>query len=51
MVVLDSRIVILTPPSIERDLRMKAVDGQWVLSAYMLALGGPLLFGGRLVDL
>jgi EmrB/QacA subfamily drug resistance transporter len=51
MVILDSQIVILALPSIERELRVTAGAGQWVLSAYMLAFGGLLLFGGRLADL
>jgi MFS family permease len=51
MVVLDSQIVILALPSIERDFDVSAGGGQWVLSAYMLAFGGLLLFGGRLADL
>ncbi len=51
IVILDSQIVILALPSIERDLRLSTGAGQWVLSAYMLAFGGLLLFGGRLADL
>jgi EmrB/QacA subfamily drug resistance transporter len=51
MVILDSQIVILALPSIERELRVAAGERQWVLSAYMLAFGGLLLFGGRLADL
>lgn len=51
MVILDSQIVILALPSIEKDLRLSAGNGQWVLSAYLLAFGGLLLFGGRLADL
>ncbi|WP_217919529.1 MFS transporter [Actinomadura sp. BRA 177] len=51
MVILDAQIVILALPSIEHDLKVTAEVGQWVLSAYMLAFGGLLLFGGRLGDL
>lgn len=51
MVILDSQIVILALPSIETDLNVSSDIGQWVLSAYMLAFGGLLLFGGRLADL
>lgn len=51
MVILDSQIVILALPSIERDLSVAPGGAQWVLSAYMLAFGGLLLFGGRLADL
>ncbi|MCU1681385.1 MAG: transporter multidrug efflux transporter [Amycolatopsis sp.] len=51
MVILDSQIVILALPSIEKDLRLAPGSGQWVLSAYLVAFGGLLLFGGRLADL
>jgi EmrB/QacA subfamily drug resistance transporter len=51
MVILDSQIVILALPSIETDLNVAPGGGQWVLSVYMLAFGGLLLFGGRLADL
>ncbi|SNT29855.1 drug resistance transporter, EmrB/QacA subfamily [Streptosporangium subroseum] len=51
MVILDSQIVILALPSIERELQVTAGEGQWVLSAYMLTFGSLLLFGGRLADL
>jgi EmrB/QacA subfamily drug resistance transporter len=51
MVILDSQIVILALPSIERELRVAAGEGQWLLSAYMLTCGSLLLFGGRLADL
>jgi EmrB/QacA subfamily drug resistance transporter len=51
MVILDSQIVILALPTIERGLRAGAAEGQWVLSAYLLAFGGLLLPGGRLADL
>lgn len=51
MVILDAQIVILALPSVEADLGVSPVTGQWFLSAYMLAFGGLLLFGGRLADL
>ena len=51
MIILDAQIVILALPSIEKDLPMSVSAGQWVLSAYLLAFGGLLLFGGRLADL
>ena len=51
MVTLDSQIVILALPSIERDFNISPDVGQWTLSAYMLPFGGLLLFGGRLADL
>ena len=50
MIILDAQIVILALPSIDKHLRMTVSDGQWVLSAYLLAFGGLLLLGGRLAD-
>jgi MFS family permease len=44
--ILDSQIVILGVPSIERDLGFSADGVQWVLSAYLLSFGGLLLLGG-----
>ncbi|MGW4461167.1 MFS transporter [Micromonospora sp. NPDC004704] len=51
MVILDAQIVLLALPSMETDLGVSANVGQWFLSAYMLAFGGLLLFGGRLADM
>lgn len=51
MVILDSQIVLLALPSIERDLGFSAGGAQWVLSAYLLGFGGLLLLGGRTADL
>jgi MFS family permease len=51
MVILDAQIVILALPSIGRALGLPAGLAQWVLSAYLLSLGGLLLLGGRTADL
>lgn len=51
MIILDAQIVILALPSIQKQLGMSTGGAQWVLSAYLLAFGGLLLFGGRLADL
>jgi EmrB/QacA subfamily drug resistance transporter len=51
MVILDSAIVIVAIPSIERDLGFSEQGLQWVLSAYALSFGGLLLLGGRAADL
>lgn len=51
MVCLDGQIILLALPSIESQLGFTASGVQWVASAYMLALGGLLLLGGRLADL
>ena len=51
MVVLDATIVNIALPSAQRDLGFTTVDRQWVVTAYALAFGSLLLFGGRLGDL
>jgi EmrB/QacA subfamily drug resistance transporter len=51
MVVLDATIVNIALPSAQRDLGFSTVDRQWVVTAYALAFGSLLLFGGRLGDL
>ncbi|TMR00404.1 MFS transporter [Actinomadura soli] len=51
MVILDSQIVLLALPSIERDLGFSGGGAQWVLSAYLLGFGGLMLLGGRTADL
>jgi EmrB/QacA subfamily drug resistance transporter len=50
MVVLDATIVTVALPSIQKSLHFSPSDLQWVISAYTLAFGGLLLFGGRLGD-
>jgi EmrB/QacA subfamily drug resistance transporter len=51
MVVLDATIVNIALPSAQQDLGFSTVDRQWVVTAYALAFGSLLLFGGRLGDL
>lgn len=51
MVVLDATIVTIALPSAQRDLGFNDGDRQWVITAYALAFGSLLLFGGRLADL
>src|SRR6516164_2191188 len=51
MVVLDATIVNIALPSAQRDLGFTTVERQWVVTAYALAFGSLLLFGGRLGDL
>src|SRR3954465_7700236 len=38
-------------PSIQADLGLTTSQLQWVISAYVLGLGGVLLLGGRAADL
>jgi len=51
MVVLDVSIVNVALPAIQHSLGFRAVDLQWVVTAYALTFGGLLLLGGRLADL
>jgi EmrB/QacA subfamily drug resistance transporter len=50
MVGLDTAIVNVAVPSIQRDLGGSASTLQWVVVAYGLLLGGFLLLGGRMAD-
>ncbi len=51
MVVLDATIVNIALPSAQADLGISDGNRQWVITAYTLAFGGLLLFGGRIADL
>jgi EmrB/QacA subfamily drug resistance transporter len=51
MVVLDSTVVTIALPTIQKSLHFSATDLSWVLNAYTLALGGLLLLGGRAGDI
>ncbi|GAA2458088.1 MFS transporter [Streptomyces lavendulocolor] len=51
MVVLDATIVNIALPSAQLDLGISDGNRQWVITAYALAFGGLLLFGGRIADL
>lgn len=51
MVVLDTTIVNVALPSIQRALHFNATDLEWVVNGYSLAFGGLLLLGGRAGDL
>jgi MFS family permease len=50
MTLLDTSIVNVALPSIERDLGAAAASAQWVVSGYALALGLALVPAGRLGD-
>ncbi|MER5929551.1 MFS transporter [Streptomyces sp. NPDC002054] len=50
MVVLDATIVNIALPSAQQDLGISDGNRQWVITAYALAFGGLLLFGGRIAD-
>jgi EmrB/QacA subfamily drug resistance transporter len=50
LLALDYNIVVVALPDIGAELAMSETALQWVVSAYALAFGGLLLFGGRLGD-
>ena len=47
---LDNIMVGIALPPIKDEFGMTADSAQWVISAYVLGLGGFLLLGGRLAD-
>jgi MFS family permease len=47
----DASIVNIALPSAQHALGFTTADRQWVVTAYALAFGSLLLFGGRLGDL
>lgn len=51
MLVLDDTIANIALPSIQDDLGVPTSLLSWIVSAYVLAFGALLLFGGRLGDL
>ncbi|HET7338627.1 MAG TPA: MFS transporter [Candidatus Dormibacteraeota bacterium] len=50
MIALDATIVSIALPSAQHALGATDSDRQWVITAYTLAFGGLLLFGGRVAD-
>lgn len=50
LVVLDATIATIALPHAVADLGIADAHQHWVLTAYTLAFGGLLLFGGRLAD-
>lgn len=51
MIVLDSTVVTVALPSIQRDLGFSNANLAWPVNAYLIAFGGMLLLAGRLGDL
>jgi EmrB/QacA subfamily drug resistance transporter len=51
MVTLDATIVQIALPSAQRALHFSTDNRQWIITAYALAFGSLLLFGGKLGDL
>lgn len=48
MIVLDMTVIAIALPQMQDDLGMSADQRPWVVTAYSLAFGGLILFGGRL---
>ncbi|MDL4816787.1 MFS transporter [Actinomadura opuntiae] len=51
MVILDSSIVNVALPSIDRDLGFTPAGLAWVVNGYLLTFAGLMLLGGRAADL
>jgi EmrB/QacA subfamily drug resistance transporter len=51
MVIMDTSIIGVALPRIQKDLGFSQESLSWVFNAYVVAFGGLLLLGGRLADL
>jgi EmrB/QacA subfamily drug resistance transporter len=51
MVILDTSIVNVALPSVQRDLGFSAAGLAWVVNGYLLTFAGFMLLGGRAADL
>ncbi|MEE4492404.1 MFS transporter [Streptomyces sp. BE230] len=51
VVIMDTSIIGVALPEIQRDLGFSQENLSWVFNAYVVAFGGLLLLGGRLSDL
>ena len=51
MVIMDTSIIGVALPEIQRALGFSQANLSWVFNAYVVAFGGLLLLGGRLADL
>jgi EmrB/QacA subfamily drug resistance transporter len=51
MIVLDSTVVNVALPAIQRELGFSQASLAWVVNAYLITFGGLLLLAGRLGDL
>ena len=50
MTYLDNNVVNVALPTIERSLHLSVSGLEWIVSSYVLVLGGLLLVGGRIAD-
>jgi EmrB/QacA subfamily drug resistance transporter len=51
LIILDTSIVGIALPALQRELGLDAAGLAWVFNAYVIPFGGLLLLGGRLADL
>lgn len=51
MVIMDTSIIGVALPEIQKDLGFSQENLSWVFNGYVVAFGGLLLLGGRLADL
>jgi EmrB/QacA subfamily drug resistance transporter len=51
MVVLDTSVVNVALPAVQRAFHMSPTNLQWIVTAYTLTFGGFLMLGGRAADL
>ena len=47
---LDNNVTNVALPTIERSLHLSVSGLEWIVSSYLLVLGGLLLVGGRVAD-
>src|SRR5258708_25943416 len=50
MTYLDNNVTNVALPTIEHSLHLSVSGLEWVVSSYLLVLGGLLLVGGRIAD-
>jgi len=50
MAYLDNNVTNVALPTIERSLHLSVSGLEWIVSSYLLVLGGLLLVGGRIAD-
>lgn len=51
MVIMDTSIIGVALPAIQKDLGYTASSLQWIFNAYVILFGGLLLLGGKLSDI
>ncbi len=51
MTYLDNNVINVALPTIQRSLHLSESGLEWIVSSYLLVLGGLLLVGGRIADI